>query len=109
MKILKISLIILGVLLLIYFSLWIFINLKGKQLFTEKIKELTKREVKIEELKFKPLLGVELRSFSTEGLDLKLLTVSITPFSLLSRKLAFNLVKIEDADINIIKKDNIIN
>jgi len=109
MKILKISLIILGVLLLIYFPLWIFINLKGKQLFTEKIKELTKREVKIEELKFKPLLGVELRSFSTEGLDLKLLTVSITPFSLLSRKLAFNLVKIEDADINIIKKDNIIN
>ena len=109
MKILKIFLITLGVVLAVYFSLWVFINLKGKQLFIKKIKELTEKEVKIEELKFKPLLGVELRNLYTEGLDLKLLTASINPFYLLSRRLAFNLVKIEEADIYLVKKDNIIN
>ncbi len=103
---LKIILILISLLLVVYFSLWGLINIKGRGFLTKKIEEVAKKKVNIQKVSFKPLLGLKIENLYTDNLDFKLLEISLNPLYLLKLRLAFDNLKIEDANLTITKKNN---
>ncbi|MBN2120976.1 MAG: hypothetical protein JW734_07995 [Candidatus Omnitrophica bacterium] len=101
----KIIMFLFAVLAFVYACLWIFVNIKGKDLLIEKLVEVTKKEVEIDSMSFRPLIGLNIDDFTIEDTKIGELGVSLSFLKLLSGKIGFNTIKIEDVDIGIIKED----
>lgn len=107
MKILfRIFLVLAVILAIVYFSLWGFINIKGKALLREKVREFTSKDIFIDSLDFSPPLGVNIRNLSSDNMNAGRVNASLDPLMMITGRIGFNTVLIRDASFGIVKKDD---
>lgn len=91
---------------LAYIALWGFVNLKGKEILSKKLSQLTNSSVSIEKVKFLPPLGAEIDNLSQENIKLPRLSLTLDLLKILKGRVSFNLVRVEGLRITLIKRND---
>ena len=103
-KLLKVCVVLVLIFFMLYLSLWIFINVKGKAILQKQIKEYADIEVDIGALSFLPPLGVRIDDLSAENTKIVELKASIDLLKLGTGKIGFNEVIIDEAEFEIVRR-----
>ncbi len=107
-NIIKILVVIAVIALGLYFSLWGFVNLKGKSFLENKLAVLDTSKVSIEDVSFLPPLGIKIKGLISSRLALKELKASLSLPNLLIGRLYFDALGIKDLTADIILDGEIV-
>jgi len=107
-NIIKILVVIAVIALGLYFSLWGFVNLKGKAFLEDKLSSLDANRVSIGKVSFLPPLGIKIEGLNSSRLTLKELKASLSLPNLLIGRLYFNALGIKDSTADIVLDGGIV-